>query len=82
MTIVEALAGATGSEPAVASVYAALDRLERRGFVASEMGPSTPERGGRAKRYFSLLPAGVTALQRSRDVLNALWDGLDLDAPA
>lgn len=82
MALVEELARATGVEPAVASVYAALDRLARRGLVTSEIGEPTPERGGRAKRFFHLLPAGARALQRSRDALDALWQGLDLDPDA
>ena len=82
MAIVEELTETTGTEPAVASVYAALDRLERRHLVSSEIGAPTPERGGRAKRFFSLLPAGAVALQRSRDALDALWDGLTLDPDA
>ena len=79
MAILEELHGRTGTEAAVASVYAALDRLERRGFVASNVGEPTAERGGRAKRYFALQPAGAIALRRSRSALDSLWDGLELD---
>jgi PadR family transcriptional regulator PadR len=42
-----------GRETSVGSVYAALDRLETKGLVVSRLGESTPERGGRAKRYLS-----------------------------
>jgi len=79
MALLEELQARTGTAAAVASVYAALDRLERRGFVTSSKGASTPERGGRAKRFFSLLPAGAVALHRSRTALDSLWDGLELD---
>ena len=79
IAIIEELQGRTGTEAAVASVYAALDRLERRGFVVSKVGESTPERGGRAKRYFALVPAGALALHRSRNALDSLWEGLELD---
>ena len=79
IAILDELTERTGSEAAVASVYAALDRLERRNLVTSAIGAPTPERGGRAKRYFSLLPAGAIALHRSRNALDALWDGLELD---
>lgn len=82
MSIVQELAETTGSEPAVASVYAALDRLARRRLVQAKIGAPTPERGGRAKRFFSLLPAGAEALRHSRHVLDALWDGLHLDPGA
>jgi len=58
------------------SVYAALDRLEIKGFVKSTLGESTPERGGRAKRYFSVTPDGIKALHETRHVLSALWKSL------
>ena len=79
MAILEELQARTGNEAAVASVYAALDRLERRGFVTSKIGASTPERGGRAKRFFKLVPAGAVALHNSRNALDSLWEGLELD---
>ena len=58
------------------SVYAALDRLEIKGFVKSTLGESTPERGGRAKRYFSVTQGGIRALHETRHVLNKLWESL------
>jgi len=45
--------------------------------VASWFGDPTPERGGRAKRYFKVRPAGLRALRASRDALAAMWDGLE-----
>jgi DNA-binding PadR family transcriptional regulator len=72
MAIVEELSRRTGNEPSVGSVYAALDRLERQGLVRSGMGEPTPERGGRAKRYFRLEPAGARSLAHARKVLDAL----------
>lgn len=82
MAILEELALRTGQEPAVGSVYAALDRLERQSLVGSGLGEPTPERGGRAKRFFRLQPQGARALTRARKHLDALWDGLELDSDA
>ena len=79
IAILEEIQQRTRAETAVASVYAALDRLERRGFVTSSIGAPTPERGGRAKRFFSLVPAGTFALHRSRTALDSMWEGLELD---
>ncbi|MEM7416717.1 MAG: helix-turn-helix transcriptional regulator [Gemmatimonadota bacterium] len=79
MAILDELRETTGSEAAVASVYAALDRLERRNLVVSRIGEPTRARGGRAKKYFALTPAGVVTLHRARRALDALWDGLSLD---
>ena len=50
--ISEELEKRTGREVAIGSVYAALERLEDKGFVTSELGEATPERGGRAKKIF------------------------------
>ncbi len=56
-----------------ATVYVALKRLEQKGLVTSRLGDSTPERGGRAKRYFKLRPAGLKALRESRAMFLDLW---------
>jgi PadR family transcriptional regulator PadR len=60
----------------VGSVYAALERLELKGFVVSEMGESTPERGGRAKRYFRPTEQGIRSAHETRKVLQKLWKSL------
>jgi DNA-binding PadR family transcriptional regulator len=65
-----------GREVAVGSVYAALDRLEAKGLVASTLGDSTPERGGRAKRYFRVTRQGLRAVHDTRTVLSKLWKSL------
>ena len=59
------------------AVYVTLDRLERKKLVASRLADPTPERGGRAKRYFRVQPAGIAALRDSRRALARLWEGLE-----
>lgn len=56
------------------AVYAALDRLERNGLVSSMIGSPTAERGGRAKRFFTVTPQGLRAVKETRRALVALWD--------
>ena len=63
---------------ALGSVYAALDRLTEKGMVASQLGEPTAERGGRAKRYFRITPAGLRALRATRSALINLWSGVPL----
>ncbi len=65
-----------GRDVAVGSVYAALDRLENKGAVTSTLGEATPERGGRAKRYFRVTDEGLRSLRETRRVLNKLWNSL------
>jgi PadR family transcriptional regulator len=66
----------TGRAISAGAVYTALERLEARGFVASALGEPTPERGGRRKRYYQLLPAGAEALGRSYAALSKMAHGL------
>jgi PadR family transcriptional regulator PadR len=65
-----------GRDVSVGSVYAALDRLEAKGFVASYLGESTPERGGRAKRFFRVTQQGLRSAHATRNVLSKLWKSL------
>ena len=71
--ISRAIEESTSHEVLVGSVYAALWRLEEKGFVASEVGESTPERGGRAKRYFRITEEGLRQVRDTRGALIKLW---------
>ena len=66
----------TGRVVSPGAVYTALDRLQERGFVSSEVGAPTAERGGRRKRLFALEPDGITALQRSVKTFQEMSHGL------
>src|ERR1044071_6995769 len=74
--ICEELERRTGRNIAIGSVYAALERLEGKGFVTSEMGEPTPERGGRAKHYFYITARGLKEVRETRRLLVGLWQGL------
>ncbi len=65
-----------GRDVVVGSVYAALERLEAKGLVRSAIGEPTPERGGKAKRYFSVTREGLRQVQETRRVLSQLWQAL------
>jgi DNA-binding PadR family transcriptional regulator len=79
VTIRQEIERRTGREIAIGALYTALDRLERKHYVSSEMSAPTAARGGRSRRHFAVRPAGATALQQSRDYLNRMWDGLAAD---
>jgi PadR family transcriptional regulator, regulatory protein PadR len=65
-----------GREIALASVYAALARLEEKGLLVSELGEPTPERGGRAKAFFRVTAKGLKEARHARSLLTELWSGL------
>jgi DNA-binding PadR family transcriptional regulator len=71
--ILDEVTARSGREMSRATVYVALKRLEQKGLVASKLGDSTPERGGRAKRYYRLKPSGLKALRESREMFLSLW---------
>ncbi|OGU24528.1 MAG: PadR family transcriptional regulator [Gemmatimonadetes bacterium RIFCSPLOWO2_12_FULL_68_9] len=66
----------TGRDVSYGAVYTALDRLETKDYVAHRMGEPTAERGGRARKYFQVLPAGREALRDTRRALAVMWEGV------
>jgi DNA-binding PadR family transcriptional regulator len=64
----------------IGALYATLERLEAKGLIGSFKGESTPERGGRAKRYFEVKAKGKLALKRSRGALDQMWQGVSLSS--
>ncbi len=57
----------------IGSVHSTLERLTKKGFLKSEMGAPTAERGGRRKRIYEITAAGYKALESSRDLKLSLW---------
>lgn len=72
------IAACTGRDPAPGALYTALERLEEKALVTSAFGDPTPQRGGRAKRYFRVSAEGVRAIARSQRAYRALLKGLDI----
>jgi PadR family transcriptional regulator, regulatory protein PadR len=62
----------TGREHSLGSIYAAIDRLGRNGFLERRQGRPTAERGGRAKIYFTLTALGEVALDRYLNAVAAM----------
>jgi PadR family transcriptional regulator PadR len=69
----------TGKDIAVGALYTSLGRLERKGYVRATTSDPTSDRGGRAKRYFTLRPSGVAALKQARVRHDRMWAGLSPD---
>jgi len=61
---------------AAGAVHSTLERLARKGLVASRQGTGTPMRGGRARRFYRVQPKGVRALNDARATTEHLWHGL------
>ena len=78
VTIAAEIAACTGREASPGALYTTLDRLESKGLVLSRFGDPTPQRGGRAKRYFTLNSNGLTAITRAQQSYRRLLEGCKL----
>jgi DNA-binding PadR family transcriptional regulator len=76
MRVRQEIAARTGRDVTIGAVYATLERLASKGLLAASMSDPTPERGGRAKRSFTLTGAGMEASNRARQDLASMLEGL------
>ncbi|HSF18206.1 MAG TPA: PadR family transcriptional regulator [Vicinamibacteria bacterium] len=67
----------TGKNVARGALYTVLERLEGKGYLVSWFGEPMRERGGRARRYYSVTVSGVKALRESKKAIQSLWSGLE-----
>lgn len=65
-----------GRDVSRGAIQVTLDRLERKGLLRSRLGEPTAERGGKAKRMFTMTAAGSKVLQAALDGTRAMLDGL------
>lgn len=57
----------------IGAVHSTLNRLSEKGFLTSEMGGASPERGGRRKRIYKITALGERILSEARDFRVSLW---------
>lgn len=76
VSIAETIEAEASRSVTISTVHNVLYRLEKKGFVKSELGGATAERGGRNKRLFSITAAGQEAIQASKEIRNKLWNNI------
>ena len=57
----------------LSAVHVTLYRLEDKGYIKSEVGGATNERGGRRKRIYTITSAGVAVLRTMKETRIDLW---------
>ena len=60
----------------VGAMRAALERLEKKGFLESSLGEATKVRGGKRKRFFRVTPQGKQVLDTVREARQQLWQDI------
>ncbi len=82
MTVRREIEARTGQPVSLGAVYTTLERLEKKGYLASREAAGGASREGRARRLFSVDGTGVEALRRALDVLDRMRVGLPVLKPA
>ncbi len=57
------------------AMYTTLDRVEAKGLITSRLEEGTPDRAGRARRFYRITAAGASALTETRRTLQTMWKG-------
>jgi PadR family transcriptional regulator PadR len=68
----------TRREVSPGALYTTLDRLEKKGMLSARNGAPLPERGGRARRFYSVTKPGYDALVQAQRSFQSLMKGLEL----
>ena len=66
----------SGRDVSINAVYTTLDRLETKGFLKSDVGDPTPQRGGRRRKFYALRREGIVALRQAYQAFTGMADGL------
>lgn len=72
--VAEEFKSQTGRSVSIGSVHSTMDRLSKKGFLTSEMGQPTSQRGGRRKRIYTITASGQIALRKSKELKVSLWN--------
>ncbi len=73
MSVCKAIEEELNRPVTLSSVHTALYRLEEKGLIASEVGGTSKNRGGRRKRIFKITNIGKQALLDAREARTRLW---------
>ncbi|MEZ5318900.1 MAG: helix-turn-helix transcriptional regulator [Vicinamibacterales bacterium] len=76
VSIVDEIAARTGRDIHRAAVYVTLQRLEKKGLIATRLGAPQPERGGKARRLVRVERSGREAVREARHAFQRMWVGL------
>ena len=73
ITVAEEYKRQTKNSISVPAIHTVLRRLEEKGLLASKMGESTPERGGRRKRLYEPTAYGFNVVRQIKKERLLFW---------
>lgn len=66
----------TGRPVSIGAIYAALARLEQKGFLRSTMSEAVAQRGGKSKRIYSVTSSGLRTARDLHRVRERIWNAI------
>jgi DNA-binding PadR family transcriptional regulator len=78
VTVRAAIEERAGRSVSIAAVYAALARMEERGWLEAWLSEPMAVRGGRARKHFRITAAGAAEVRGARRRMEEMWRGLEL----
>ncbi|MEM9676335.1 MAG: PadR family transcriptional regulator [Cyclobacteriaceae bacterium] len=76
VAIIDEIESRLDRKVSIGSLQTVLRRLENKGYLDSEFGEATKQRGGKRKRYFTVTNFGKQALQEAKDQRLSLWNAI------
>ena len=67
---------ATARPVSLGAIYAALGRLEEKGFLRSDMSEAVAQRGGKSRRVYTVTPVGLKTARDLHRVRERIWNAI------
>jgi DNA-binding PadR family transcriptional regulator len=74
LPILDYIEKATQKKWTLGGIYIPLYRLEENGYLASQLGAPTKERGGKRKKYYHATKKGKEALKAQKKIQMTMWE--------
>lgn len=71
--LLESLEEKLGKKVNISAVHVVLKRMETKGFVESNFGGITNERGGRRKKYYNITSLGKKVMDRQYELRTSIY---------
>ncbi len=76
IAIIDEMESRLNRKVSIGSLQTVLRRLEKKGYLESEFGEATKQRGGKRKRFFTVTNFGQQVLEEAKDQRLALWNAI------
>ncbi len=75
-SIIEEMESRLKRSVSIGALQTVLKRLEKKGYLKSELGEATSVRGGKRKRFYNLTAAGKKTLEETKEQRLGLWNAV------